>query len=162
SSLKLHSRRRIVVDNTLEPRPLFSRGWRSIYRARWLTVGSQVLMQAILLTATLQRANAEDLNAEVRASVAKALFDAAATTAAEKRQTDERFSRQRREIETLESKLISMTKQRQASQEERSRLMAELAAMQEKYVGDLANRDREYKQELAVFRNAVQDIASTP
>jgi len=46
--------------------------------------------------------------------------------------------------------------------EERSRLMAELAAMQEKYVGDLANRDREYKQELAVFRNAVQDIASTP
>src|SRR5262249_23328275 len=43
-----------------------------------------------------------------------------------------------------------------------ARRKTELTAAEEKYVAALAERDRAYAQEIAVFRKAVEDIAATP
>ncbi len=69
------------------------------------------------------------------------------------------MSQQRQQIELLRSQLGSAAVRESAS---RRRLESEIAGAQERYVLQLAERDRAYGQEIAVFRRAVQDIASTP
>src|SRR5262245_1659110 len=59
---------------------------------------------------------------------------------------------QRKEIEELRGRVRAGDRQR----------TAELPAAEEKYVAALAERDRAYAQEIAVFRKAVEDIAATP
>ena len=89
-----------------------------------------------------------------RAEVAAALYAASATQAAAERTADAKLTAQRKNIERLSTRLRAATS-------ESASLKTELTAAEEKYVADLAARDRAYSQEIAVFREAVQDIAST-
>ena len=124
-----------------------------------------------------------DLTASAQASVAQALFAASATMAAAERAADGRISQQRQQIEGQQAQLKALVVQ---TAELQIRLKAvggrdlalqrqlvtavvladerrsQLAAEQDRFVGQLARRDRAYAQEIAVFRQAVQDIASTP
>ncbi|MFZ4687534.1 MAG: hypothetical protein ACOYMK_18260, partial [Hyphomonadaceae bacterium] len=76
---------------------------------------------------------------------------AAATQAAEQRLADQTIRGLRANIGRLEARVASG----QAAN-------AELTAAREALIADLARRDTQYAQEIAVFRAAVQDIASTP
>lgn len=88
------------------------------------------------------------VQADARAEVAAALYAASATQAASERAADARLSQARAEIETLRARGAGAR--------------AELISAQERYVADLAARDRAYAQEIAVFRGAVENIAATP
>ena len=103
------------------------------------SIGSTVPAQA------QQRARQE---VDARAEVASALYAASATQAAAERVADARLRSAQAEIERLR-------REGRASR-------AQIAELEERYVVDLAQRDRGYAQEIAVFRSAVQDIASTP
>ena len=122
-------------------------GWWGLVLAAWLFA----LFSTECVAATAEPAAA-------RAAVAQALYAASATAAAEQRLADVRISQQRREIEALRGRL-GIVNAREASK--RTRLQGELADAQERYVQQLAARDRAFAQEIAVFRRAVQDIAST-
>ena len=91
--------------------------------------------------------------------MAQAVYAASATAAAEQRLADARISQQRREIETLRTQLTTTAARDDSA---RRRLQSQLAEAQERFVQQLAEHDRAYAQEIAVFRSAVQDIASTP
>lgn len=98
---------------------------------------------------------APDLNASARAEVAQALFAASATSAAAERAADARLTQQRRQIEQLQAQL-------KTAGGRNATLLADLTRAQERFVEQLAERDRAYAQSIAVFRRAVQDIAATP
>lgn len=85
---------------------------------------------------------------DARAEVAAALYAASATQAASERAADARLRAAQAEIARLAGQGASAR--------------AQLAAARERYVADLAQRDRAYAQEIAVFRAAVTDIAATP
>lgn len=86
------------------------------------------------------------------AEMVAALYAASATEAAAERAADATLQAQRNEIEILRAQVQAGEAQYQA----------ELTAAEEKYVEELAARDRVYAQEIAVFRKAVEDIATTP
>ena len=86
-----------------------------------------------------------------RAEVAAALYAASATQAAGERVADAKVRAQRREIDELRAQVRAGAAQ----------LKATLTAAEERYVAALAARDRAYAQEIAMFRAAVEDIAST-
>jgi len=90
--------------------------------------------------------------ADARAEVATALYAASATQAAAERVADAKIRAQRREIDELRAQVRAGA----------APLKAALTAAEERYVATLAARDRTYGQEIAVFRAAVEDIASTP
>lgn len=83
-----------------------------------------------------------------RIAVAQALYAANATSAAEARAADDRIRSLRQEVDRQRA--------RGAGAE------AELAAAQERFVAALAERDRAYAQQIAIFRGAVEDIVATP
>lgn len=85
---------------------------------------------------------------DARAEVASALYAASATQAAAERAADARLRAQAAEIERLR-------REGRASRNQ-------ITELEERYVADLAQRDRTYAQEIAAFRSAVEDIASTP
>lgn len=116
---------------------------------------------SILATACAYAAPA-DLSASARESVAQALYAASATSAAAERVADARIAEQRRQIEALQAKLKAAPGGDAAMQARVRELQAQLAQAQERFVQQLAERDRAYAREIAVFRSAVQDIASTP
>jgi hypothetical protein len=119
-------------------------------RGRWLLVLAVVWCIARLDIA--HAATTAVAEVDVRAEIAAALFAASATQAAAERVADARIRLQRKEIEELRGKVRAGDTQRKA----------ELTAAEEKYVAALAERDRAYAQEIAVFRKAVEDIAATP
>lgn len=84
---------------------------------------------------------------DVRTEVATALYAASATAAASDRALDDKFRAMRKKIDLLEL--------------EKKSDRTELAELKESYVSELAQRDKVYSQEIAVFRNAVQDISTT-
>ena len=90
-----------------------------------------------------------------RAEVAAVLYNASATQAAAERAADETIRHQRIEIDSLR---ISLN----ASTGENTQLQLQLTEAEERFVATLAERDRTYAREIAVFRDAVEDIASTP
>lgn len=96
-----------------------------------------------------------DLSASARASVAQAMYASTATTAAIERAADARISEQRRQIDALQARLEALGGTNAA-------LEAEITAAQERFVQELSARDRAYAQEIAVFRGALTNIASTP
>jgi tetratricopeptide (TPR) repeat protein len=75
--------------------------------------------------------------------------------AASEQLADAKLRAQWKEIEQLRLKVST-------SAAETANLRSELALAEEKYVAELAERDRAYGEEIAVFRASVQDIASTP
>jgi tetratricopeptide (TPR) repeat protein len=96
---------------------------------------------------------------DVRAEVAAALYAASATQVAAARAADTRIRQQAEEIQNLRAQLESA---RSGRAEDVTRLQTELTAAEEEFVAALAEQDRAYAQEISVFRDAVEDIASTP
>ncbi len=89
---------------------------------------------------------------DAHAEIAAVLYAASATQAAVAKSADERLRRQQERIKVLAAELKAGD----------GRHRAEMIAAQESFVAELAQRDREYAAQIAVFRNAVNDIASTP
>ena len=155
--------------------------WRfSLPAALVLVVG--VITAGSPLPVPAQQASA-DLTASARASVAQALFAASATMAAAERAADGRISQQRQQIEGQQAQLktlvvrtaelqtqlraaggrdLALQRQLGTSVALADELRSQLAAEQDRFIVQLARRDRAYAQEIAVLRQAVQDIASTP
>jgi len=106
-----------------------------------------------------QPASAAVVQVSADAEVAAALYGASATQAAIERQYDARLRAQRDEIEALRLQVALGADEAGA---EITGLRAELARRERAFVEALAARDRVYAQEIAVFRDAVEDIASTP
>jgi tetratricopeptide (TPR) repeat protein len=119
-------------------------------RGRWLWV--LALVWCVARFAIAHGATAVIAEVDARAEIAAALFAASATQAAAERVADGRIRSQRKEIEELRVKVRGGDAQRKA----------DLTAAEEKYVAALAERDRAYAQEIAVFRKAVENIAATP
>src|SRR5215831_14724871 len=119
-------------------------------RGRWPWI--LAVVWCVAYSAIAHGATTAVAEVDVRAEIAAALFAASATQAAAERVADGRFRSQRKEIEELRGKVRAGDAQRKA----------ELTAAEEKYVAGLAQRDRAYAQEIAVFRKAVEDIAATP
>ncbi|MBC7987614.1 MAG: hypothetical protein H7X93_13255 [Sphingomonadaceae bacterium] len=94
--------------------------------------------------------------------VAQALYAASATTAASERAADERASRQRARIGELTSQLAAARANDQSQTTEIERQADELAAQQEQYVADLADRDQQYARQIALYRATVTDVSATP
>lgn len=90
-----------------------------------------------------------DQNAAARASVAQALYAASATNAAAERAADTRIAEQRKQIEALQTQLKASSG-RDASEQVRMRdLQTQLAQAQERFVAQLAERDRAYAVSVA-------------
>ncbi len=85
------------------------------------------------------------------AEIASALYAASATQEAAQRLADARMRELMREIDGLRANAAQLT----------DVARVELARAEERFVAELAARDRAYAQEIAVFRAAVEDIAST-
>ena len=97
-----------------------------------------------------------------RPEISAALYAASATQAAAERQADQRIRQQRSEIEELRLQLALGKTSAEATQVELAALRQEITAKERAFVAELEARDRAYAQEIAVFRDAVEDIASTP
>ncbi|MEM8486731.1 MAG: hypothetical protein AAF564_14360 [Bacteroidota bacterium] len=96
---------------------------------------------------------AQQVNA--RAEVAAALYAASATQAAAERVADQQIRGLRDKVETLRTSLEETTGEKTALQQQ-------LTEAEENFVTALEEKDRAYKEEIAVFRDAVEDIISTP
>jgi hypothetical protein len=94
-----------------------------------------------------------DLLQTAREIVAQALFAASVTATEGNRAADVRFGERRGQIDRLSIQLEVVRRKGATAAAEVRVLSGQLAALQERYVGDLAARDRAYAQELAVFRN---------
>ena len=119
-------------------------------RGRWLWI--LAVVGCVARSAIAHGAIAAIAEVDARAEIAAALYAASATQAAAERVADVKLRSQRKEIEELRGKVRAGDAQRKG----------ELTAAEEKYVAALAQRDRAYGQEIAVFRKAVEDIAATP
>ena len=113
--------------------------------------GLAVVLASLLLSSPL----AHCAEVDARAEVAAALYAASATQAASERLADAKLRAQRKEIEQLREKVST-------NGAETANLRSELTSAEEKYVAALAERDRAYREEIAVFRSAFQNKASTP
>ena len=119
------------------------------HKSEWIRFGT--VLGVLLLATRVVYCTEVDAKAEVAA----ALYAASATLAAAEHFADAKLRAQRKAIEQLQEKV-------RTGVSESTSLRSELARAQEEYVAELAQRDRAYSQEIAVFRAAVQDIAATP
>ena len=94
-----------------------------------------------------------------RVEISAAVAGSSATLEVIERQANALDRARQAEIAALQTRLTE-AEVRGAS--EVARLQAELIAAREALVADLAARDRAYAEEIAVFRNLVTSIASTP
>ncbi|MBC7987105.1 MAG: hypothetical protein H7X93_10645, partial [Sphingomonadaceae bacterium] len=74
----------------------------------------------------------------------------------------ERLSRARGEIETLRTRLAAEERESQGQAVQLASLNEELAVLQQRYVSDLAARDRDYARQIALYRQTVTDVSATP
>ncbi|SFO21916.1 SHNi-TPR [Nitrosospira briensis] len=93
-----------------------------------------------------------NLLVSAQAEVIATLYAASASQAAAEKVADTKLRAQRQEIDTLRDRVRSGE----------VRLRSELVKQQEKFLAELTARDRAYAQEIGVFRNALENIASTP
>src|SRR5215831_3797841 len=119
-------------------------------RGRWPWI--LAVVWCVAYSAIAHGATAVVAEVDARAEIAAALFASSATQAAAERVADVKIRSQRKEIEELRGKVRAGDAHRKA----------DLTAAEEKYVAALAQRDRAYAQEIAVFRKTVEDIAATP
>ncbi|GAB4198968.1 MAG: hypothetical protein Tsb002_34230 [Wenzhouxiangellaceae bacterium] len=100
-------------------------------------------------------AHSAALTPEAQRVVSKAEYRYSATIEAIKRQHDDDIRALVDEIDNLQTRIDN-------SDQAVVDLEQQLAQAQQRLVDELARRDRAYAQEIAVFRDAVDDIASTP
>ena len=114
-----------------------------------------VLFGLLALALSLFQGTASGTEVDARAEVAAALYAASATQAAAEKQSDAKLKALRKSIDQLQEKV-------RGGVAEAAGLRSDLALAQERFVAELAQRDRAYSESIAVFRAAVQDIAATP
>ena len=124
-----------------------------------LSVAPPLALDTKLLQAHAQTAESVFVPADAASEVAAALYAASATQEAAERAASERISAQRDEIEALRLQVALGEADRNAAVAE---LRDELTRKERAFVAELEARDRAYAEEIAVFRNAIEDIASTP
>ena len=122
----------------------------------------RTLLFAVGMTLNLLAAAAQTPQVDARAEVAAALYHASATQAAAERAADAHIRSLRAEVETFRSELSSTRGRLADETTETTRLQDRLTEAEEDYVAALGTRDRTYAREIAVFRDAVEDIVSTP
>ncbi|MBX3431296.1 MAG: hypothetical protein KF779_17045 [Hyphomonadaceae bacterium] len=135
----LHVRERAEVDMVKSGRRARSLRWH-------LLAGALFCSPALALVAHAETGSSTRVDAA--AEVATVVFQASATQLAAQRLADDNLRRANLEIERLRA------------QGEAARI--ELASAEERFVAELSVRDEAYRQEIAVYRGAVEDIASTP
>jgi tetratricopeptide (TPR) repeat protein len=106
---------------------------------------------ALWLAAWPGAAVAQTSIVDTEAEVTTAVFAAAATQAAAEKLANAKITNQRAAILVLEAKVRAGEAKR-----------AQLVAAEKDFVAELAAKDREYAAQIAIFRGAVTDIASTP
>lgn len=102
------------------------------------------------------------LDEEAANAVETVVYEAAATLAAYKRQSNERFRKDRNQIEELAFQVASAKGTNKHQIEATRRLQRQLREAQSRFVAELAAKDRTYKTVIAGFRKDVEDIARTP
>ncbi|MEM8486732.1 MAG: tetratricopeptide repeat protein [Bacteroidota bacterium] len=119
----------------------------------WMHLALLIVI-ALLTTniAIAQPTSTQPVNA--RAEVAAALYAASATQAAVERVADQKIRGLRDDIESLRTSLAVTTG-------EKTVLRHQLMEAEEDFVAALEEKDRTYKEEIAVFRDAVEDIIKT-
>jgi tetratricopeptide (TPR) repeat protein len=118
-------------------------------RLRPVLVATLMLMFAV---GGAPRAFADAGLVDAHAEVAAALFASSATLAAAQKAADGKLTAAQAKIAVLAAQVKAGDLKHRA----------ELAAAQEAFVAQLADKDRSYAQAIAVFRAGVTDIASTP
>lgn len=123
--------------------------------------GSAVALVAVLaswggLPAQEPQEAGGDLTRSARTEVAAALMSMSATLAAAEQASSARIEEQVARIRDLEAELS------RADAERALELEAALLEAREAYLEDLAERDRAFALELAVFRGALEGIVATP
>lgn len=115
------------------------------------------------------QSGAIDQLAQTRSIVVTAAYQSAATVSAIKQWADEQLLERRKQIELLQASVKTERLRRDDAQNERTAALtrlagaeAELTTAQERFLAELAKRDRSFAKQLAVFRESVQDIAATP
>ena len=131
---------------------------RIIWQVRLLLIASVV---SIGVAGGLLAQQASAQNADAASEISAALYAAAATQKAAEELSDQTIRAQRNQIEQLRLDLTLAQGQQDVSDAEITRLKTELATKQREFVDELARRDRAYAVEIAAFREAVEDIAST-
>jgi len=119
-----------------------------------LAFGLMAIAATICGAFATANAATKELSAAARATVGQTIYQASATLAAVERVADVRISGQRREIEGLQTQLKAAGGRDAAAQSRQQELQTQLLQAQERFVADLAQRDRAYAQEIAVFRSA--------
>jgi len=116
---------------------------------------SSVAMAQPLISAAAVSISAES-------EIASALYSASATQEAIQRSADARIRSLRTEIDGLRAEASRLKASGEAQSQAAEAARAELSQAEERFVAELASRDRAYAQEIAVFRSAVEHTASTP
>lgn len=99
---------------------------------------------------------------EVQRQVAAAFAASSATLEATKRRSDRVLRRQLLEIEDLQIRIVELEASDAVAAGDLEVLRDELAREQERFVAELAERDRVYAEEIATYCRVVEDIAATP
>ncbi|KMW60723.1 TPR repeat protein [Candidatus Rhodobacter oscarellae] len=99
---------------------------------------------------------------EAERQVRAALAQSNATLQTVKRQGDRTLRQKLREIEDLQFEVADLRTEGAAVSARVETLRDALAQAQDRLVTELAERDRVYAEEIAVYRAAVEDIAKTP
>jgi|GEM_PF-3560053 len=125
-----------------------------------LTFSSVTTLPTLLSAQTTVEATV--LLSEAQRQVAAALAASNATLEAVRRQSDRELRLRLFEIEELQDQIEELVQSSDSAQGEVASLRDELALEQKRFVETLANIDRAYAKEIAAYRAALEDIASTP
>jgi tetratricopeptide (TPR) repeat protein len=109
----------------------------------WLAFG--------LMQAAVAQSPSTNERVDAHAEIAAVLYSASATQAALTRSLDAQLRSQHDRINALAAEIKAGNAAHRA----------EMTAAQESFVGELAAKDRQYAAQIALFRSAVTDIAST-
>lgn len=124
--------------------------------------GGLVAAVFLILSPGLAARASVGLDDKGRAAVAQALYQASVTTAVVEERASALLAEQARRIADLKTQAKSANAHAGASQQQAQAARRALTVAQEKFIGELARMDETYARQLAAFRGAFEDIASTP
>ena len=102
------------------------------------------------------------ISISAESEIASALYSWSATQEASERSADARIRSLRTQIDGLRTEATRLKASGAAQGQAAEAARAELAKAEERFVAELASRDRAYAHEIAVFRSTVERTASTP
>jgi tetratricopeptide (TPR) repeat protein len=134
---------------------------RSLARDAVKLVGLVAALFLFLSPGLVAQAKVE-LDDKGRSAVAQALYQASVTTAVIEERANAQLTEQARVIAELKSQVRGASAEAGASQQKAQEARRALTAAQEAFVSQLARMDETYSRQVAAFRGAFEDIASTP